>query len=70
MENLIHNAIKFSKTEIRLHIDIKSGLINSAELEKETNYCYIGFGDNGIGFDPQYNENIWSLSEITWERYL
>jgi len=53
-----------------LHIDIKSGLINSAELEKETNYCYIGFGDNGIGFDPQYNENIWSLSEITWERYL
>ncbi|MES2575339.1 MAG: response regulator [Bacteroidota bacterium] len=61
MENLIHNSIKFAKVEVPLHIHIKSRIADGAELEKKTNYCHISFTDNGIGFEPQYNEKIFGV---------
>lgn len=66
MENLIHNAIKFSQPELPLEVTIKSRLVNGDDiriekLSKEVNYCHISFGDNGIGFEPQHNEKIFGV---------
>ncbi|SHM38755.1 sensor histidine kinase [Flavobacterium saccharophilum] len=66
MENLIHNAIKFAKTETPLEITIKSRLVNGPDLQIENlstavNYCHISFGDNGIGFEPQHSEKIFGV---------
>lgn len=66
MENLIHNAIKFARTETPLEITIKSRLVNGIDLKIENlatdvNYCHISFGDNGIGFEPQHSEKIFGV---------
>lgn len=66
MENLVHNAIKFSKQDVPLHMEIKSRLVSGAALQNEKlsaneNYCHISFGDNGIGFESQYNEKIFGV---------
>lgn len=66
MENLIHNAIKFAKTETPLEITIKSRLVYGVDLKIENlstdvNYCHISFGDNGIGFEPQHSEKIFGV---------
>ena len=66
MENLIHNAIKFAKTDIPLEISIKSRMVYGTDLKienlsQEINYCHISFGDNGIGFEPQHNEKIFGV---------
>ncbi|PWB24157.1 response regulator [Flavobacterium sp. HTF] len=66
MENLIHNAIKFSQPELPLEVTIKSRLVNGDDIQieklsKEVNYCHISFGDNGIGFEPQHNEKIFGV---------
>ncbi|MFB3387568.1 response regulator [Flavobacterium sp. LAR06] len=66
MENLIHNAIKFAKTETPLEITIKSRLVNGLDLQIENlstavNYCHISFEDNGIGFEAQHSEKIFGV---------
>ncbi|MBP1222455.1 sensor histidine kinase [Flavobacterium sp. 1355] len=66
MENLIHNAIKFSQPDLPLKVTIKSRLVSGADIQieklsKEVNYCHISFGDNGIGFEPQHNEKIFGV---------
>jgi signal transduction histidine kinase len=66
MENLIHNAIKFSQPDLPLEVTIKSRLVSGADIQieklsKEVNYCHISFGDNGIGFEPQHNEKIFGV---------
>jgi len=39
-----------------------AGRHNSQQkLSPENNYCHIIYSDNGIGFDPQYNERIFEV---------
>ncbi|MES2134428.1 MAG: PAS domain S-box protein [Bacteroidota bacterium] len=63
--NLISNSLKFSKTDPV--ITISSGLINKDFIQApqmsliNTNYYYITFEDNGIGFEQQYDKIIFSL---------
>ncbi len=64
--NLISNSLKFSHAERPLHISINSEYIkgssaNNEKLTSETTYCHICFTDNGIGFEPRYNEKIFEL---------
>ena len=62
--NLISNAIKFSKTGIAPVISITFKKLSVEEMAKmvniNPNYAYfeIGIKDNGIGFDQQYEEQI------------
>lgn len=66
IQNLISNSFKFSQPDIAPHIIIKSVIIdgskmNNKKLLPEVNYCHITYTDNGIGFDPQYNERIFEV---------
>ncbi|CAD0007435.1 sensor histidine kinase [Flavobacterium salmonis] len=66
MENLIHNAIKFSQSEVTLEITIKSRFVDSSVLKDiqllpNVKYCHISFEDNGIGFEPEHSEKIFGV---------
>lgn len=63
--NLINNALKFSDVEPR--IKITTDLANESELaampgrNKNLKYCKILFADNGIGFDPQFKDKLFTI---------
>jgi signal transduction histidine kinase len=64
--NLVINSIKFSNPDkalvikIKSHID-KGSIFNDDRLNPESDYCHIHIEDNGIGFEPKYNERIFEL---------
>ncbi len=65
-QNLIGNALKFSKHKRVPHIKISCRVKTGAELENtklapHLNYCHVTLSDNGIGFDPQYKERIFEV---------
>lgn len=64
--NLITNALKFIKTGVTPQIQIKKEEVTGEELKHLTinenkNYVHISITDNGIGFEQQYEEKIFSL---------
>ncbi len=70
--NLIGNSIKFSKKGRKPLIVIKSKLENGSFIQKKGGraavlaredevYCHISVADNGIGFDPKFNEYIFEV---------
>ena len=66
MYNLISNALKFSNSEIPSHIIIKGEIVkgsgsNNEKLSRKKNYCHITIKDNGIGFEPHFNERIFGV---------
>ena len=66
LHNLISNSIKFSKPEAPLLVTIESQTAKGIALQNDklsphTQYCHITYTDNGIGFEPEYNEKIFEL---------
>jgi signal transduction histidine kinase len=65
MNNLIDNALKFSKTDISPHIIIKATTIKQGDtdlkLPSRKEYCHISIADKGIGFDPKYKDHIFDI---------
>lgn len=66
VQNLISNSLKFAKPDVTPHIIISSRIAKGIELEHPAlhankDYCHICFQDNGIGFDPEFNEQIFGL---------
>jgi light-regulated signal transduction histidine kinase (bacteriophytochrome) len=64
--NLISNALKFSRPGIPPHILIKSSIekgseLNGKNISPEKNYCHVTIKDNGIGFEPHFNERIFEV---------
>lgn len=66
-QNIISNALKFSKAEIPPVIQIKCKRIAEksfdSEEHEEGHFCLITIKDNGIGFDDKYVLNIFYLFE-------
>jgi signal transduction histidine kinase len=73
LQNLITNAIKFSRPEVPPHIAIRSRLVSGTELPAEklspdARYCHITIEDNGIGFEPKYSEKIFAVFQQLHDR--
>lgn len=65
-QNLISNSLKFSKPLVAPNIVIKGEIgegskLNNEKLTPSNIYCHMTYTDNGIGFDPQYNEQIFEV---------
>src|SRR5690606_28441900 len=63
-QNLIANALKYSKKDVPPQIQIKADVApkNPVWTGKYTkNYCRIFIEDNGIGFDQRYAEEIFGM---------
>lgn len=64
-QNLISNALKFSRKDIKPVITVKSILVAEKKFDAPPKskgaYCRIVVEDNGIGFDEQYLEKIFTL---------
>lgn len=56
-QNLISNALKYSKKDMPPKISITSSEVS----EKEKAYHLISVKDNGIGFDPEYADKIFQM---------
>ncbi len=56
--NLVNNALKYAKRDVPPVIDIYTDQVNAG---KEEGYCRILVRDNGIGFNQQYAEQIFSM---------
>jgi len=72
MDNLISNSLKFSIPATPPYITFKSNTVQgnvlyaekpalAGKLIAKVNYCHITYTDNGIGFDPQYNERVFEV---------
>lgn len=64
--NLLTNALKFSKTDerpiIKIDCEVLPGsTIGELGIDKTLDYYHISFKDNGIGFEPEYNETIFQV---------
>jgi PAS domain S-box-containing protein len=61
--NLVGNALKFSDDEpvIEIRYRIVNGGDVPAELKPDQAYHFITFQDNGIGFEPEYAQQIFGL---------
>jgi PAS domain S-box-containing protein len=71
--NLVGNALKFAKCGKPASLSISSRILLSEEIENEFNlrfnlnkqlsYFEISFKDDGIGFEQQFSEQIFSIFE-------
>jgi signal transduction histidine kinase len=64
-QNIISNAIKFSKPGIPPLIKIQNDFTSEKSSESKAspngNYCRIYISDNGIGFNEQYRDKIFAM---------
>ena len=66
LQNLIANSLKFSKPDVKPHIVIKCDFIEYVPSKHEhfifhASYHHISVSDNGIGFDPQFQDRIFEI---------
>lgn len=65
LQNLIGNSLKFCDPHKAPHITVTCRQFNSngqhPALKIGQEYCHISISDNGIGFEPQYNERIFEI---------
>ncbi|PXY46782.1 hybrid sensor histidine kinase/response regulator [Flavobacterium hydrophilum] len=67
--NLISNSLKFSTPDVPPNITIQSVILKNDEFRllnlpnspQICDYWNLSFTDNGIGFDAQYNQNIFVI---------
>ncbi len=73
LHNLIGNSLKFSNPEhpprIKIGSEIDLGIkFGNENLPPYHKYCHITISDNGIGFEPQYNEKIFEVFQRLHEK--
>ena len=73
VQNLISNSLKFSIPGQKPHIVIKSDFIKYDQTRKtdfklSRDYYHISISDNGIGFEPQYNDKIFEIFQRLHDR--
>jgi two-component system CheB/CheR fusion protein len=74
-QNLISNALKFSRKDVAPHIKVNAFTVNEKSFEAEADptgaYCHIEISDNGIGFNEKFLDKIFTLFQRlhTQEKY-
>ena len=67
LQNIISNALKFSKKDVRPEIYIRAEFLKeksfNSDPDPQGEYCLLSIRDNGIGFDEKYLNNIFALFE-------
>lgn len=67
LQNLLSNALKFTRPGNAPHIQLTSVLLRDKSFESEKDkagaYCLLSIKDDGIGFDEKYRAQIFSLFE-------
>ena len=66
LHNLFTNSLKFAKANEPSRIIVTSRIesgkeLNNRNLDPEKEYCHITVADNGIGFEQEFNEQIFGL---------
>lgn len=66
LQNLMANALKFSRPDLPPHITIRNTIISGDQaghdkLHLSKKYAYISVSDNGIGFHPEHGEKIFGI---------
>ncbi|OYU79702.1 MAG: hypothetical protein CFE23_12960 [Flavobacterium sp. BFFFF1] len=66
LNNLLGNALKFTKPGVPPHIVFKAFRINGSGIDQPDadpalTYCHISIADNGIGFDMEYKDKIFEV---------
>jgi signal transduction histidine kinase len=71
-QNLIGNALKFSKTDVMPVIEIASEIIATKDFDSDFDpngkFCRITVTDNGIGFDEKYLDKIFVIFQSLNDR--
>ncbi|HZY79449.1 MAG TPA: ATP-binding protein, partial [Cyclobacteriaceae bacterium] len=64
-QNIVGNALKFSKPGVQPIITIMASRVDKLSMNAAPHpngdYCCISIKDNGIGFDQRFSENIFLL---------
>lgn len=60
-QNLLYNALKFSRDGIRPKIQIRNEPDENIQGASSVGYCCFSIRDNGIGFSQKHADNIFSL---------
>jgi signal transduction histidine kinase len=64
-QNILSNALKFSRNDVPPVVNINVSRIGEQDLEgtesENGNYCRITISDNGIGFNEIYKEKIFTM---------
>ena len=61
LQNLIGNALKFAKPDRKPRIHVDGQVISASESSSRTDLCRLTIADNGIGFDNQYKDQIFTI---------
>ena len=64
--NLLSNALKFAKQDVLPVINVSTTIVNGHFIQQpgvnpSIHYYCISFSDNGIGFEPSFNERIFGV---------
>ena len=61
LQNLLGNALKFRKSDVLPVITISSEIVNVQDSATGAAYTNLVFSDNGIGFDNEFKDKIFTI---------
>ena len=61
LQNLLGNALKFRKTDVLPIITVSSEFIAAQDAVNGSAYTQLTFADNGIGFDNEFKDKIFTI---------
>jgi PAS domain S-box-containing protein len=66
ISNLVSNSIKFARTDVQPRIIISGKYVDGIDIESlgadaGSLYYQVKLEDNGIGFEPEYNERVFEV---------
>ena len=60
-QNLIGNALKFSKPDVKPIIRVDAEICTVPNASSHADQCKLTIADNGIGFDNKYKDQIFTI---------